>query len=215
MWDVAIIGGGVAGLSLGAALAPDAKVVVLEAETALGYHASGRSAALYEPNYGNGPVRALSEASSDGFAAAGVLSPRGVLLIARAGEAEAFAADRDTLALDDITPDEARDLCPILNPAVVTQAAATDRPQDIDTDLLLQGFRRTILAAGGEVRTGTRITALHRDADAWRLDTAEPLQAAHIVNAAGAWADDVARSAGASPLGLRPLRRSMARLAAP
>ncbi|MEL7126692.1 MAG: FAD-dependent oxidoreductase, partial [Pseudomonadota bacterium] len=52
MSDIVVIGGGIAGLSAAARLAPHARVTVLEAEDALGHHASGRSAALFEQNYG-------------------------------------------------------------------------------------------------------------------------------------------------------------------
>ncbi|MGR3490543.1 MAG: NAD(P)/FAD-dependent oxidoreductase [Shimia sp.] len=212
MWDVAIIGGGVAGLSLGAALAPDVRVLVLEREDALGYHTSGRSAALYEPNYGSGPIRALSEASGPGFAASGTLSPRGVMLIARADEHAPFEADRAHMDLPEIAVSEAIDRIPILDPQVISRAAFSPRPQDIDTDLLLQQFRKTITAHGGTIETSADVTAI---APGWTITAGKTHHAKALVIAAGAWADPVAQMAGAKPLGLTPLRRSMARLAAP
>ena len=80
MIDFLIVGGGIAGLSTGARLSHHGKVTVLEAEDALGYHASGRSAALFEPDYGVPAVKVLSHASADFYHEGGYLTRRGFLL---------------------------------------------------------------------------------------------------------------------------------------
>ena len=49
MSDFLIIGGGIAGISAAARLSELGSVTVIEAEGTLAHHASGRSAALYEP----------------------------------------------------------------------------------------------------------------------------------------------------------------------
>lgn len=215
MFDFCIIGGGIAGLSAGAALAPLGRVCVLEAEDAFGYHASGRSAALYEPNYGAPPNRALAVASGDALRAAGVLAPRGLLMVATAEEAEALAADSPQLGMTPIGTDEARAMVPILSPAIIA-AAYTDSAWDIDTDRLLQMHARAIRAAGGETRTRARVTAIDRLGPGWRVTAGGAEVAARIlVNAAGAWADGVATMAGVRPIGIVPHRRSMARIPAP
>ncbi|WP_415919797.1 NAD(P)/FAD-dependent oxidoreductase [Tateyamaria sp. SN6-1] len=210
MSDFVVIGGGIAGLSAAARLAPHAQVTVLEAETALGYHASGRSAALFEQNYGLPAVRALNRASAAFHQP--YLSPRGLLLLGRAGEDAAFEADCSDMGLTEITMDAARAHVPILNDTV-TRAAYHADAQDIDTDRMLQDFARTIRANGGQIVTNARVTAIH---PGWRVDTtAGAFDGKRIVNAAGAWADVVARMAGVRPIGLTPLRRSMARIPAP
>ena len=215
MRDFIIIGAGIAGLSAAARLAPLGSVTVLEAEDAPGYHASGRSAALYEPNYGARATVALNRASGAELAEAGVLSPRGLMVVATDADADTFEADRRAMKLTELTPAEARGRLPILAPAV-TRAAITEAAQDIDTDRLLQGYARTARANGAEIRTRAGVTAIARSAVGWQLETAAgPVAGRMIVNGAGAWADTVARMAGLAPLGIRPYRRSMARLPAP
>lgn len=214
--DILIIGGGIAGLSLAAALAGAADVVLAEAEGALAHHASGRSAALYEPHYGAAPVVELSLASGEAFHAAGVLSPRGLMVVAGPEDAQAFHRDADAMQLEPLTVDAARALVPVLNPATVTLAAHGTHAWDIDTDRLMQGHARTCRAAGGQILTGLRVTALSRQGGRWQADTAQgPITARVVVNAAGPWADPVAALAGIAPLGLQPFRRSMARIPAP
>jgi glycine/D-amino acid oxidase-like deaminating enzyme len=217
MTDFLIIGGGIAGISAAARLSELGSVTVLEAEGALAHHASGRSAALYEPRYGAPAVVELSLASGDHFrAATGVLSPRGLMLVGRADQAEAFAAERDDFEMTDCTVEEARAVVPILNPAVVTRAAVADHAWDIDTDLLLQGFAREAKGRGAAIVTGARVTAIRRDGGEWVVTTAQgEFTGRMLVNAAGAWVDQIALMAGVQPLGFTPLRRSMARLPAP
>ncbi len=215
--DFLIIGGGIAGISAAARLSALGSVVVLEAETALAHHASGRSAALYEPHYGLRPVVDLSLASGDYFKdQPGVLQPRGMMIIGRADQAAAFATDADVMELNEVSVDQARAIVPILNPDVVALAAMADHAWDIDTDLLLQGFVRTAKARGARIITGARVTAIAAGGAGWRVTTAEgEYHAATLINAAGAWVDQIAVMAGVAPLGFQPMRRSMARIPAP
>ncbi|MEF3048552.1 NAD(P)/FAD-dependent oxidoreductase [Pseudotabrizicola sp. L79] len=215
--DIVIIGGGIAGVSLAARLAPQASVILLEAEETLAHHASGRSAALYEPRYGTPAVVELSLASSDYFhAAEGVLSPRGLLMVGKAGTEAEFAAETRDMQLDPISPDDARKMVPILNPDVLTQASFAAHAWDIDTDLLLQGFARKARAHGAQIVTRARVTAMSRADGQWKIRTESgDFSAGLVVNAAGAWVDQVAAMAGVSPLGFTPYRRSMARIPAP
>lgn len=212
-----IIGGGIAGLSAGARLAHLGRVCVLEGESALGYHSSGRSAAIYEPTYGAPPVVALNEASSDFFfGTEGLLSPRGLLMVAISGEEAAFEAGAKAMRMQRLSIDEARAMVPVLDPAKVTLAGYHKEAWDIDTDRLLQLFAREIRSHGGRIETGRRVDAISRDADSWRIATGSgQYRARFLVNAAGAWADQVAQMAGLRPLSITPYRRSMARIAAP
>ncbi len=215
--DFLIIGGGIAGISVAARLAPHGSVIVLEAEAALAYHASGRSAALYEPHYGLPPVVDLSLASGQHFRAlTGVLSPRGMMVLAHAGDRAVFDRDADTMNLNRISPDQARSMVPIINRDTVAFAAHAEHAWDIDTDLLLQDFARQARSHGAQIITGARATAIKRMSGGWHVTTAQGSYTARtLINAAGAWVDDIAALAGIAPLGFAAMRRSMARLPAP
>lgn len=216
--DFAIIGGGIAGISAAARLSHLGKVALFEGESAFAYHASGRSAALFEPNYGLPPVVALSLASADHLrhVAGGVLSPRGLMIVGGPDEGEAFEHDITAMRMTEVSVAEARDVVPILNPATVARAALAEHAWDIDTDLLVQNFAREARGNGAQLMTGARVTAITPGAGGWTLRAGDTeVQARILINAAGAWVDEVARLAGVQPLGFSPKRRSMARIPAP
>jgi glycine/D-amino acid oxidase-like deaminating enzyme len=215
MFDFLIIGGGIAGCSVAARLAPLGSVLVCEAEPALGYHASGRSAALLEENYGSASTVALNRAARGYLQQASVLSPRGVLMVALPHEADGFAQSAQDLAMPEISLSEARDLLPILA-AEITRAAYHADALDIDTDLLLQGFAKAARSGGAEIVTKARVEAVEKLGAGWAVQTTVGrFEGRLLVNAAGAWADEVASRAGVAPLGLTPMRRSMAVTRAP
>ena len=215
--DFLIIGGGIAGVSAAARLSVSGKVVLLEAEDQLAYHASGRSAAMYEPHYGAPAVVGLSLASGDYFRGQkNVLTPRGHLILAKAGEMEMLAREAEDMELDMIPVGQACAMVPILNPAMMAGAAMADHAWDIDTDLLIQGFARVARGNSGQIVTKARVTGVTKVAGGWRVTTATgEFSGATLVNAAGAWVDEVAALAGVQRLGFQPLRRSMARIPAP
>jgi len=218
MTDFLIIGGGIAGASVGARLSHLGQVTLLEREDALAFHASGRSAALFETRYGKPSTMALSQASATYHheANGGVLSPRGLMLAAAEADRDRFEADMATMGLDRITAQEAGALFPILDTQAAPLVGYHDQAWDIDTDRLVQNFAAEIRAQGGTVRTRAEVRHIDRTATGWRVDIGtERLEAGTIVNAAGAWVDRVAHMAGVQPLGVRPLRRSMARIPAP
>lgn len=215
---IAVIGGGVAGLSAAAALSDLAPVTVLEAEGATGFHASGRSAAMFLADYGNGTVRALNHASAPYLHEheGGVLSPRGFLLLARRGADDVFDAERTDQGATEIDLREAADRFPILDPRRIGRAAWRGDIYDLDTDRLMQGFLRRARAGGARIVTGAQVQRIARDDGEWQIVwSGGEMRAAALVNAAGAWADRIAALAGLPPLGLRPYRRSMALLPAP
>ncbi len=217
-YDFLVIGGGIAGISAGARLAPLGSVLVLEAETALAYHASGRSAALYEARYGLPVTIALNEASLDYHqnAHGGVLSPRGLMFLAGPGDDALLQDDIDTYGLTTLTPSEAKEQVPILNTDHVTAAGHHHAAWDLDADRLVQNFAKEIRESGGKIQTGEQVTDISREAGIWHVfTTSDTYSAKTLVNAAGAWADEIAKLAGLPPIGLKPLRRSMARIPAP
>jgi D-arginine dehydrogenase len=217
MIDFLVIGGGIAGTSVGARLSYLGHVVVLERETALAYHASGRSAAMFEESYGAPSTIALNKASRDYHfeVNGGVTSPRGLMLIGTADSTQAFQTDLVDMQLEQISVDDARAMVPILNNSV-TQIGYSAGAWDLDTDLLVQNFAHEVRGNGGMVRTSAKVTAVSRTATGWYVTIGEEvLSARNLVNAAGAWVDVIAQMAGIAPLGVTPLRRSMARIPAP
>lgn len=217
MIDFLVIGGGIAGLSAAARLSTHGRTCVLEAEEALGYHSSGRSAALFEPSYGIGSTLTLSQASAEFFHndPAGYLNPRGLLLVGGRDQAEAFEADCTDLSMSRLTLDEAQEMVPILNPESVGHTAYHNAAWDIDTDLLLQNFAKKVRSNGGQVLPRHKVTQITRIAAGWQIHAGDVFEARVLLNAAGAWVDEIAQLAGIAPIGITPYRRSMARLPAP
>jgi D-arginine dehydrogenase len=216
--DVIVIGGGIAGISAAAELAASTRVVVLEAEDQLGYHTSGRSMAMFILNYGNATLRALNAVAQpvflepEGISDRSLLSPRGELMLAPEDELDAIEDMlRGSTGLERVSAAEAVAMVPILRPERIAAAVYEATAQDIDVDRLLQGYTRLLKARGGEIRTGERVAKLTRQGSLWQVDTNNgPLNAPVVINAAGAWADQVAGLAGAAPCGVQPLRRSVA-----
>ena len=216
MSDIVIIGGGVAGLSAAAALAPLGDVVVLEAEEQLGYHATGRSAAMFLRDYGNEVVRALNYASNDYLEGADLLTPRTMMLLARPDQRQAFMAEYPAFNMRTMSVPEAQQLFPILNPDTVGHVGYREGIFDLDTDLMVQGFVRRAKAQGARIMTNARVDQITKTRQGWRVEAGGASHSARLlINAAGAWADTVATLAGVAPLGIQPYRRSFAQLAAP
>lgn len=214
--DFLIIGGGVAGLSAAARLAPLGSLTLLEAENALAYHASARSAALYEPRYGNPAVVALSLASGDFYHGSDLLSPRGVMFVDGADHRERFVQHARDFLLEELSLDAARAIWPVLNPDTIAFAAYAEHAWDIDTDLLLQRYAREARHAGAEIHTRAPVSAIRAAAGGWEVEAGGAMyEAGILINAAGAWVDEIATMAGMAPLGFIPMRRSMARIPAP
>jgi len=226
-FDLAIIGGGIAGVSAGAHLAEAGlAVVLLEAEATLAHHTTGRSAAQYLENYGNDTVRRLTIASRSymedpgDWADGSFLGSRPLLKVGRASrvadlQAEVEHAQELVPSTVFVDGDEAREILPILRDDI---EAGLYEPLSMDIDVagLHQSYVRRLRAAGGEIRPSSRVVGLDRTGDSWRVDTGSTrLAASIVVNAAGAWGDLVGAEAGARPVGLHPLRRTIAIAAIP
>lgn len=218
-FDIAVIGAGIAGLSAAAEASQAAKIVVLERESQPGYHATGRSAAVFFETYGSEAIRALTRASrpffeapAEGFARP-LIETCGALFIARADQLqslEAFAAEEDVRATGRrISQREALSLCPVLKPDYVAEGLYDPAPASIDVAALLDGYRRMFLARGGSLLSNAAVTQISFANGLWRIATpADEIEARILVNAAGAWADDIAKLAGVAPVGLEPRRRT-------
>lgn len=223
-----VIGGGIAGASAAYALAGriggggDGPVVVLERERAAGYHSTGRSVTLYLESYGNAVIRTLVKASRAflaeppaGFAEHSLLAPRGAMMIARADQGEALDAELDLarstgVEAREIDKAEALIRHPALDPDYLARAMFEPDSMDIDVHALHQGFLRGLSARGGRLVTDAEVEGLERRRGLWRaLTRAGAFEAPVVLDAAGAWADGVARLAGVPPLGLVPKRRTV------
>ena len=216
--DILIIGGGIAGLSAAATLAPHTSVTLLEAEDALGYHASGRSAAMFLKDYGNDVVRALNYASAEHHAVTdgGMLSARGMMLVARPDQYDDFKTQHAGFDLQEISMEEALSHVPILNRETCAYAAYRADAYDLDADRLLQTFAAEARRAGAKILTKSPVTTITKSDGVWQVTAGGQIHSATtLINASGAWVDENAALAGISPLGFQPYRRSMARIPAP
>jgi D-arginine dehydrogenase len=223
-YDIAIIGAGIVGASVAfhatRGTAP-ARVLLLEAEAAAGYHTTGRSAALYAAGYGPAQVRVLTRASRaffdappPGFAEHALGRPRGSLFVGPAASADAARQLQAELVRNGVDalllPDgQAVQRVPVLRPEAAAAAVWVPDDFDIDVDGVLQGFLRAARAAAAAFVRDARVSSLERCGGLWRVTTsAGEFKARTLVNAAGAWADDVAVLAGVAPVGIEPRRRT-------
>jgi D-arginine dehydrogenase len=213
-FDAIVIGGGIAGASIGYELAADRRVVLLETEATLGYHTTGRSAAMFLESYGGPAVRALTVASRAFLEELGVLTPLPMLYIGRAGYAAAVEQLHDAVralapSVQLLDEPAAREVQPLLRPGAVERALLEPGATEIDVHALHQHYVRGLRERGGVIRTGARVAAAELRNGLWQVTAgADRWAAPVVVNAAGAWADQVAALFGAHGSGLRALRRT-------
>jgi len=218
--DILVIGAGIAGASVAAELSATHRVTLLEREAMPGYHSTGRSAALFSEIYGGPPVRALSRASRDfffspppGFTEYPLVKPRRALYIANPHQLPAldsFAANPDVKpAVHRIDAAAALKACPILRPEAVAAAVIEPDASDVDVHALHDGYLRLFRKRSGTLITDANVHTLERRGRQWRATTgAGVFEAPVVVNAAGAWADDIAAKAGAERQRIQPRRRT-------
>ncbi len=227
--DALVVGGGIAGASAACMLAEHLAVVLLEREDRFDYHTTGRSAAVFTEAYERGVVQALAVASRPflerppaDVGERSVLRPQPFMLIGTEAQrpkvAAALAAARRLVpSAAAVGPDEVRELCPVLRPGYVAAAAIEPEAASIDVHALHEGYLGAARRRGADTRKGCGVVALERRAGRWRVtcESGEQLEAPVVVNAAGAWAEQVAELAGLAPVGLQPYRRTAFTFAAP
>lgn len=212
-YDVVIVGGGIAGLSLASALAGRCSVALVEAEQQLAYHTSGRSARQLIPSYGPPVVQELTVRTLELMAARDtelpepVLTPRSFMLI---GDEETVQAEASG-HMRTISHAEALALCPVLEPESFSAAGLDTGSFGCNAPVLLEDHRVRAEAAGVDIITGARVHSAQRLGTGWQVGAGqEAFQAGVVVNAAGAWADELAVISGVEKLGLQPYRRTAA-----
>lgn len=225
--DFLVIGAGVSGAAAAWELATLGSTILIDMEDQAGYHSSGRSAALYTPNYGPALVRQICQAAGfffnappAGFAEHPLLSPRGALTLGIDDPAHGIDGMlRDAPPehpIEEISLARAAELCPLIRPEVFRRAIFEPGVTDMDAAAIHQGYLRGFKSRGGEIALSAQVTALERSAGMWTAVTpAGRFRAPIVVNAAGAWADRVGQLAGLAKIGLQPCLRTVILVEAP
>ncbi len=211
--DVVVIGGGIAGVSVAAELSVNRTVTLLEGEATLAYHTTGRSAALFFGSYGHPDTLPLTRRSLEWFENPPtdhpVLSPRGALTVAFSGDLPELEGGIP------ISATEAVERVPVLDGDQLIGAVWEPDAADMDVAAIHQAYVRRLRSNGGEIVTGHRVTHLARDST-WTITTSDGTwEADVVVDAAGAWGDEIAMMAGLRPVGLVPKRRTAFMVTAP
>ena len=218
--DFLVVGGGISGLAVAAEIVADGSTLVIEAEPMPGMHSTGRSAALFTPNFGPPLVRALSSASKatllkpDGDdASVSFLRQRGLPSVS--GSAAGSITEQAAFGSSDLNPihpvsvKQALDMAPLLRPERINAAWYEPGVMDIDVNALLQYCLKRLRASGGKLVCDSPMLHCERDGNLWRVNAGELcITARTIINAAGAWASQVASLAGAQSVDLIPKRRT-------
>ncbi len=216
--DFLIVGAGIAGASVAAHLAEHHSVIIVDMEERAGYHTTSRSAASYEPNYGPPPILAFTRASDGffkkppaGFSSVPLLTPRASLFFEAEGQAHHTAHLLQHAAeLAEISEAEATQLFPVLRNGYAKRSFLDRHTADIDVDALHQGYLRLFKSRGGQILLSAGLQEAARKGSRWQVKCGAHTCDAHtLINAAGAWGDDVAKRCGAKPVGLVPKRRSI------
>ncbi len=217
-FDTIVIGAGIAGATCAAHLAADQKVVLIEAEEAAGYHSTGRSAAIWIQNYGPPDVQALTglsraffEAPPAGFTESPIMAQRAVAFLAPPEqETHLIRLLEEGKGLREISIPALREIVPALKPDYAIRAAIETDAFDMDVAALHQGFLRQLKERSGVLALRSRSGRITRSDGLWHVEVAGGAiyHAPVLVNAAGAWGDEVAAQAGVQKLGLTPKRRT-------
>jgi D-arginine dehydrogenase len=210
--DAVVIGGGIAGVSVAYELAAHIDVVLVEQEQQLAHHTTGRSAAAYLETYGSPTVRRLTLASRSFLAP--MLTPRPLLWIGAPSSVDEIVAATEAgrslvPSVQLVTLADAIEMCPVVRPVHADVAMLEPDAMDIDVAAAHQAFVQGMRARGGEIRRSAAVIGLAPSRDTWTITTpSEVFEAAIVVNAAGAWCDEIAGLGGVPTIGLQPLRRT-------
>ena len=217
-YDFIVVGAGIAGASVAAHLAATARVCILEMEDRAGYHTTGRSAAMYEPNYGPPPMQAFTRASRSfldappaGFSDAPLMTPRVSIFFEAEGQEVATARLlAESSGLEEISEHDAQKLFPVLRQGYARRSFLDIHTANMDVDLIHRGYLKMARARGADIHFNASVDLVERRAGQWTTHTPHGrFRAKTLINAAGAWGDIIAAKAGVAPIGLVPKRRSI------
>ena len=226
-YDIVVIGAGIAGTSVAAQLSASTEVMLVEAEAQPAYHATGRSAAMFAPSYGPPVIQKFTSASADffhnppeGFTHTPLLAPCTVLMIGTAEQQNAVTQFmhemRHSEVLEPVAISELTVLQPLLRDGYARYGILDKAAYDIDVHALHSAFLKQFRRNGGVFSAASPVVAITRHHGLWQLTTKHSSITANIiVNAAGAWADEIGQMAGAEKIGLVPKRRTALLIAAP
>ena len=220
-YDVLVIGGGIAGVSIGYELASDRSVGLLEMEAQLAFHTTGRSVATFLESYGGRTIRILTTASRDFMDnppehfTRPLLKPLPLIWVAPHGEAadlrDMAESVSEFVTMQTLSPAEVDDAAPVFRDGWVELGLREPGASEIDVAALHGGFVSGLRARGGEIHTSAGVATMQRVGDRWHVTdrAGRRYDAGVVVNAAGSWCDQIAALAGAEPIGIRPLRRTV------
>lgn len=208
-WDLVVVGGGIAGLSVAYHLArsPEQRILVVDRELVPGFYASGHNAGIARQLTGRSEHTRLAIEGRNRLAEVGLLTSQGGLLLAmdasRLAPVEAEAKEFGlTVKLNKGAGLEG------LNAAAHLSVSSDGA---IDVNGLLGYCARGAREAGAELRYGCAVNAIRATDRGFRLETSMgSLETTSLINAAGAWARDLGRQAGGLDIAYRPLRRHLA-----
>lgn len=217
--SVVVVGGGIAGLSLASQAASDFDVTVLESEFQPGYHSTGRSAAVLHIPFENDVVHRLTLESVDFFQSPsrgfnGIAESLSSLRIGGTAEAPKIETFLETWIarcpwLERLSQKQLFAKCPILSKKF-TSGVIDNQSLHLDVHHLLTCTRHAFKELGGKIETNFRVVSVESVHGSWKLtsDRGATVTADILVNAAGAWVDEIARLAGIQPLGVQARRRT-------
>lgn len=220
IYDTVIIGAGISGAAAAYELGSHGTVAIIEAESSPGYHSTGRSAALFTRNFGGPVVQRINQASHGffqsppaGFCDTPLLTSRGLLTVALPGDTEKLAPilaqSIKAAPVEMLSAAQVLEMAPLLRPDCVEAAAFESDVTDIEAATLHQAFLQAVKRRGGLIACSLRIDGITRKDGLWRVTAqGEAMMGKTLINAAGAWADQVAIMAGAAPVQLVAKRRT-------
>ncbi len=219
--DFLVIGGGMAGISAAYELSKLGKTIVLEKESTTGYHATGRSSAIYDESYGHIEVNRLAVASReflhhppDGFAEQPFLTDRGVLIIAQSEQSQQLDEFYQRVQplvknLRSLDAQQMRQHMPFLSDDYQL-AILSPGCKDMDVNAQLLGYQQLFKRAGGQIVTHEELQSASFKQGLWHVQgNRDTYQSPIVINAGGAWADAIATRCGLKPLSLSPMKRSV------
>jgi len=226
--DFLVVGAGIAGAGIAFQMAPHARVTLIDMEEQAGYHTTGRSAAFYAETYGGAKLQPLTTASKEflqhppvGFSGQPVLAQLGAIHVFREDQrstAEKMFTDKSkTLSgIAMLSAEQVHARAPYLQSANIAGGIEDPGCGNLDVAALHQGFLKGAKKAGAIVQLGAGFESATFKDGRWIVKTRTgEIRAKTIVNAAGAWGDEIAERAGVKPIGLSPLRRTIVTITNP